>query len=100
MARGIVVIHGMGDHKRGDFLHAIVSPLARYLESKGGKVDFEPDVDLDPEGAARRPAKIRLKVHGPSGFQEEWRFAEAHWDSAFEAPKVGEVRERERYLPG
>ncbi len=47
MIRGILVIHGIGEQKKGDFLRDVVGPLARYLESKGGKVDTKVTVDTD-----------------------------------------------------
>ena len=91
MARGVILVHGIGEQKRGDFLTGFVGPLVGYLESKGGKVDLEPEIALafSSEGA---PPQVTLKVLGPDGrFAEEWRVVEAYWASAFRPPKLNDV---------
>ena len=92
MARGIIVVHGIGEQRRGDFLTGFVDPLVSYLESRGGKVDLEPEIALGLPQNGSGP--VTLKVFGPDGrFADEWRVAEAHWAAAFRPPKLGEVFE-------
>ena len=91
MKRGIIAVHGMGVFKRGDFLLGLVVPLARYLESKGGKVDFEPEIGLGFRSDDDTPAEVTLKVRESGGFDEEWDFREAFYDQSFSPPTLGQV---------
>ncbi len=93
MARGIIVIHGIGEQKQGDFLTDVINPLAGFLEAKGGKVDFEPEIALGfSSGTTPRPAQVTMQVRGPGGrFAEEWRIREAHWAAAFRPPTLGQM---------
>jgi len=69
-----------------------VNPLAGYLESKGGKVDFEPEIALGFQPEKDRPAEVTLKVYGPGGgFAEEWRVREAYWAAAFRPPTLDQM---------
>ncbi len=91
MIRGILVIHGIGEQKKGDFLRDVVGPLARYLESKGGKVDFEPEIALGFDAKTPVPAQVTMMVRGPGGFVEEWHVQEACWAAAFRPPTLPEM---------
>lgn len=92
MARGIIVIHGIGEQGKGDFLKDVVNPLAGFLESKGGKVDFEPEIALGFKPGEERPAEVSLMVYGPGGgFAEEWRVREAYWAAAFRPPTFNQM---------
>lgn len=92
MTRGIIVIHGIGEQREGDFLKEIVNPLAGYLESKGGKVDFTPEIALGFPSGTPGPAQLTLTVHGPGdALVEEWRVREAYWAAAFRPPSLREM---------
>ncbi|MSQ22483.1 MAG: hypothetical protein EXR53_04145 [Dehalococcoidia bacterium] len=99
MARGIIVIHGIGEQKKGDFLSEVINPLAGFLESKGGEVDFEPEIALGFKPGQERPAEVSLMVYGPGGgFAAEWRMREAHWAASFRPPTFSQMLKLGRAL--
>lgn len=71
--RGVIVIHGVGSHKKGEFLEAVLDPMLRFLRGNLG----EPQVRF-----RQRPD------HGQAGgtvefLDEEWRVREVWWGQAF-----------------
>ena len=73
--RGVIVIHGVGSHKKGEFLEAVLDPMVRFL-----RASF-PDEKVH--------ARMRQRPdHGPAGgtvefLDERWEVREVWWGQAF-----------------
>ncbi len=84
--RGIVIVHGVGEHARGAYLGSFVEPLARYLKTinrnaaRAGEVWLEVDADQ-----ADRTSWATLHLTDPDdpANAEEWHIREAWWHGAF-----------------
>jgi hypothetical protein len=79
MVRGVILVNGIGQYEKGEFLLRVVDPLVSYLESKGAKVDLQPEIALAASPSQPGIPEVTLKVYGPGGFSEEWRVQEAYW---------------------
>ena len=73
--RPIFLIHGVGNHKRGQFLSAVTEPLIQFLDTELGHEYVEAEVHLRPEHG---PAHATLKFE-----DEEWQIWEAYWQESF-----------------
>jgi hypothetical protein len=91
MRRGVILVNGIGQYEKGEFLLRVVDPLVSYLESKGAKVDLQPEIALGSSPGQPGATEVTLKVNGPCGFSEEWRVQEAYWQLTFRPPTLGEM---------
>jgi nitrate reductase NapE component len=91
MARGVILVNGIGQYQKGEFLVRVVDPLVSYLESKGAKVDLHPEIALAASPDQPGAPQVTLKVYGPGGFSEEWLVQEAYWQLTFQPPALGEM---------
>lgn len=87
--RGVVVVHGVGQHKRGEFLAEVAEGLADSLE-------FSPEGNARPTvrremDISSHPATATLHITAPDGRQMAWYFREAHWQDALLAPAARTV---------
>jgi hypothetical protein len=98
MVRGVILVNGIGQYEKGEFLLRVVDPLVSYLESKGAKVDLQPEIALAASPSQPGIPEVTLKVYGPGGFSEEWRVQEAYWQLTFRPPALGEMFSWGRHL--
>lgn len=98
MVRGVILVNGIGQYNKGEFLVRVVDLLVGYLESKGAKVDLQPEIALAASPCQAGVPEVTLKVHGPGGFSEEWRVQEAYWQLTFQPPTLGEMFSWGRHL--
>jgi hypothetical protein len=73
--RPIFLIHGVGNHKKGEFLSAVVEPWIQFLYRKLGSTNVSAQMDLRPEHG---PANAVLEFEN-----ERWEIWEAHWQDSF-----------------
>lgn len=103
---GVIVIHGIGEQKRGDIVAEFADSLATFLvestdrESKKKHlksvvapecvveskpvVQVEADIDSDP-------ASVTLHIQAPNGDKANWICKEAYWADAFPPPSARSV---------
>ena len=79
--RGVIVVHGVGSHKKGQFLEAVLDPMLRFLRGSFGDANV----------------KIRQRPdHGHAGgtlefLDERWEVREVWWGQAFHPPRAQRV---------
>jgi hypothetical protein len=98
---GVIVIHGIGEQKKGETLAEFANSLAvTLIESEGftasgGNVQVNADLDCDP-------AMVTLLISPPTkgsdkytpldpGNTAEWVCKEAYWQTAFQPPPARDV---------
>ena len=73
--RPIFLVHGVGSHKKGEFLSAMVESWIQFLRTQLGRDQVTAEVTLRPEHG---PAHASLKFEN-----EEWEIWEAFWQESF-----------------
>jgi hypothetical protein len=96
MRRGIVVVHGMGRHDRGDKLAEVVNPIVRVLQERGCDVDVDSDINYRANQKDQRPAKITLELKDLRDDEgnpqsQTWVFKEAYWDAVLPDVSHGDI---------
>ena len=86
---GVIAVHGVGEHKRGEFLARVSNGLAETLAeaSEGGK---DPTIRRRMD-VSRHPATATLDIIAPNGAESTWSFKEAHWQDALVPPPARTV---------
>ena len=90
--RGIVVVHGVGEHTKGSYVSGFVEELAKYLGSLpgyAGKVTMTARNRIDSSDTTW--ATIDVKNADPTRPDEEWHIREAWWTRTFQADAPGRV---------
>ncbi|MBI4329167.1 MAG: hypothetical protein HY685_04805 [Chloroflexi bacterium] len=86
MARGLVLVHGIGDQAQADFMLQVLNPLADWVT--GASKHIVGCDALIREGVL--PSKATLFIRDPSSPPgvnlAEWRVVEAYWQKAFPPP--------------
>ncbi len=70
---GVVTVHGVGEHKRGDFLASVVNGLADALETSPDEDGAQPEVRRHMD-VRSDPATATLEIASPQGEASVWRF--------------------------
>jgi len=89
--KGILIIHGIGEEKKGDTLRGVGTAIVKFLQAR-----LEPeDVDLktklgDPTEPAQVTISFNYELNGEQK-SERWELIEAWWAQAFEPPKVKQI---------
>ncbi len=90
--RGIVVVHGVGEHRKGAPVSGFVEQLAAYLRHVPG---LEGGVELTARNRSDRTDTSWATIHitNPDGTRpdEEWHIREAWWTRTFEPSQPGRV---------
>lgn len=76
--RGIVIVHGVGEQQRGEYIGSFVEPLAGFVADSCGSENVSVTVRNEPEA----PAWATLFIHGDRR-DEEWHIREAWWARDF-----------------
>ena len=91
--RGIVVVHGVGEHSKGSYVSGFVEQLAGYLgeipEFAHGKVELTARNRSDTSDTSW--ATIHIKNPDDSRPDEEWHIREAWWTRTFEPSNPGRI---------
>lgn len=74
--KGIVLVHGTGEAKKGETLYRFVNPIVRYMTVRRGRA---PQVASDVHLDSKEQAEASVKYEG----EQEWQFREAWWTEAF-----------------
>jgi hypothetical protein len=91
---GVLVVHGIGEQRRGASVRQAADALARTLRPQHAVTMT--DVDVDPDGDRTKPASLRMTVGA-----DEWLIAESWWARTFDPPTFAEVlRWAWRVAPG
>lgn len=86
--RGIVIVHGVGESGKGDYIDSFVEPLAAYLGEAIGfdRVTVEARNAVDPSSISW----ATLHLHDTAGAPlEDWHIREAWWTRSF-SPSSGQ----------
>ncbi|MGE0601937.1 MAG: hypothetical protein AB7J35_20715 [Dehalococcoidia bacterium] len=91
--RGIVVVHGVGEHSKGSYVSGFVEQLANYL---GGIPEFaHSKVELTARNRSDTSdtswATIHIKNPDTTRPDEEWHIREAWWTRTFEPSNPGRI---------
>ena len=86
---GVIAVHGVGEHKRGEFLARVTNGLAETLAeaSEGGK---DPTIRRRMD-VSSHPATATLDIVAPDGAESTWSFKKAHWQDALVPPPARTV---------
>ncbi len=88
MAKGIVLIHGMGEQESGRCLISVTNPLADYLEREIPKVNVIREAWISCEDGI---PKVQLDIRKNGEPYTKWVFYEAWWAEAFKPPSMWAV---------
>ena len=89
--KGIVIVHGIGEEKKGDALRAVAIPIAKFLQARLGPQNVDVGAKLDDPA---EPAQTTISFHyqrNGSQKAERWDLVEAWWAQAFEPPKLEQI---------
>lgn len=91
--RGIVVVHGVGEHTKGSYVSGFVEELAKFLcnvpELSDGKVQLTARNRTDTSDTSW--ATIHIKNPDAAKPDEEWHIREAWWTRTFQPSKPGRI---------
>ncbi len=76
--RGVVIVHGVGEQGRGDYIGSFVEPLASFVADGCGSEN----VSITVRNEADASAWATLNIHGDTR-DEEWHIREAWWAKNF-----------------
>ncbi|MEO8540549.1 MAG: hypothetical protein ABI577_12490 [bacterium] len=76
--RGVVIVHGIGDQGRGDYIGSFVEPLASFVADGAGSEN----VSITVRNEADASAWATLHIKGDAR-DEEWHIREAWWAKNF-----------------
>jgi len=85
MAKGIVIIHGMGEQEPGQCLISVANPLADYLEREVSGVNVIRHAWIGNEDQI---PKVQLDIIKNGEPYTKWIFHEAWWAEAFRPPSM------------
>ncbi|HVF05292.1 MAG TPA: hypothetical protein VNA20_10655 [Frankiaceae bacterium] len=95
---GVLVVHGIGEQRRGSSVRQAADALARALRPHA-TVTLA-GVDVDPDADRERPAHLEILLER-DGDAARWLLAESWWARAFQPPTFREVlRWAWRVAPG
>ena len=94
--RGVIVVHGIGEQRRGETLNYIGRPLVDFVEDNlGPEYELRKDVRFNPEkgSATARLHFVQMKGEDSSEriVEEEWTIVEAWWARSFIASAKDEL---------
>src|SRR5512146_1310192 len=86
---GVVVVHGIGDQRKGDTVAEFSKALCDTLvnPANGGK---RPTVELASD-VTGSPPSVTLRITAPDGKKARWICTEAFWNDAFPQPSATQV---------
>ena len=86
---GVVIVHGIGEQRRGDTLAAFAKALCDILiNSPKGTASPAVQLKSDVSGS---PPSVTLQITSPYGEQATWLCREAFWNDAFPPPSATQV---------
>lgn len=89
--RGFVVVHGVGESGKGDYLDSFVEPLASFLGDAMGFENVEVIARNVPDVAAESWATLELRDASTGTVTEHWHVREAWWSRTFAASSAQTV---------
>ncbi len=82
--RGIVVVHGVGESPKGDYLDSFVEPFANFVADAIGSKSVTMIARNEP-GSSTTWATLSLCDADTGETEEEWHIREAWWAQSFSA---------------
>jgi hypothetical protein len=81
--RGIVVVHGVGESAKGDYLDSFVEPLASFLGDALGSENVQVVARNEPDLGTTSWATLELRDAATGKAREHWHIREAWWTRTF-----------------
>ncbi len=79
--KGVILIHGMGEHKKNDTVVPVVNSFVDWMNARGKhEVSVEPDLK---DTTTDDPSTITVRYSG-----QEWKFVEVWWEKSFDPPPL------------
>ena len=89
--KGILIIHGIGEEKKGDTLRGVATPIVKFLQARLKPKDVDLQTKLgDPTEPAQATIRFNYEQKGKQK-NERWELIEAWWAQSFEPPKVKQI---------
>ena len=88
--RGIVIVHGVGENGKGDYIDSFVEPLARFIGDALIPDNVVVEAENEPGEGPQTWATLRLRETGSVEACEEWHIREAWWAKTFR-PSSGQT---------
>ncbi|MFN0146069.1 MAG: hypothetical protein ACKVT1_06130 [Dehalococcoidia bacterium] len=88
--RGIVIVHGVGESGKGDYIDSFVEPLARFVGDALIPDNVVVEAENEPGEGPQTWATLRLRETGSVDPSEEWHIQEAWWTKTFR-PSSGQT---------
>lgn len=82
--RGIVIVHGVGEAKKGSYIDGFVEPLATFLSKAAGFENVSVEARNPLANDATTWATLHLKDPANPKNSERWHIREAWWAQSFE----------------
>src|SRR5438045_2038073 len=89
---GVLLVHGIGEQKRGETLTEFGTPLVEWLSSRAEAERTKARVMRAniTEGDDDEPAHAEIAV-GEGDHEQRWLMAEAWWAESFNKPKFSDL---------